>query len=148
MRVLHAIANLISLALLVGVPALYLSLCRGMVTCVEQVPLSLQLVFGAVPAACFLVAAVISQLNWRHRLSQRVVVPAAFFGAVAAYASVAVAVLAYERLFRPSLEDAVPAIVAAMTIVLLWLPVTALWNAALLSRANCAKAGGASTDAA
>ena len=135
MRILHALMNLIALGVLAGVPALYLYLCRGAVTCAEQAPVTLVVAFGAIPVFSYLAAALVSLLNWKRSLSRRVVLAAALLGAVATYTAVAAALLMFERVMRPSSEDGVPILLAAGSLLLLWVPLTALWNAGLLVRA-------------
>jgi hypothetical protein len=135
MRVVHALVNLVAVAVLVGVPLLYLYLCRGTVTCAGQIPASLLIALGVVPVICFVFSAAVALLNWNYRLSRRLVMPAALLSAVATYVAGAAAALGYEMLVRPVLDDAVPAIVACTLVVGAWVPLTALWNTVLLLRA-------------
>ncbi len=149
MRAAHALVNLVATAVLIGVPSLYFYLCRGTVTCVERLPASLLVAFGAVPVTCFLFSAAAAVLNWNRRLSRRLVLPAALLAAVATYVAGAVAVLGYEMLVRPISDDAVPVIILGGSLVLgAWVPLTALWNAVLLSRALTDSASRSGTKAA
>ena len=135
MRTLHAIANLIALVVLVGIPLVLLFACGGSLYCAEQMPPVVLLIFGAVPAACFLLAALASVLSWSGRLSYRYLLPAALMAAIASFAMWALAALAYVRVLYPPLENTPYIFAALANIVVLWVPFTSLWNAILLARA-------------
>lgn len=126
--------NLIALAVLVGLPALYLSLCHGTVTCTGRIPGSLLVAFGVVPALCYVISAAISVACWGRSISSRVVLLGALLSAVAAYVACAVVVLGFEVLVRPVLGDAVPVLLVASIVVCVWVPLTAVWNMVILLR--------------